>query len=302
MTVFILASLAACSAAETAASLEPTEEKLTVAVGIAPHASFVEAVAGDLAKVVTMVPPGDNPETFQPTMTQMQALSDAAVYFSQDLPTEEASILPKLPDFNQDIVVVDLFAAVAKEYPLLPSAHSHGHDDDDDEEFSHKEEYDHHLWLSPKRAAAMVQTIVDTLCGLNEANAEIFRANAKRYIAELEELDAELKTTLSSLGNKSFIIYHSAYAYFADDYGLEMIGIEIEGKQATAAELKKVIALARQLGIKTVFYQQEFDGNQARTIAEEISGTAMQAAPLSPDYTGALRKFAAALTGQAENE
>lgn len=266
LAVLMLASFAACSAVETAASLDPAEEKLTVAVGIAPHASFVEAVAGDLAKVVTMVPPGDNPETYQPTMTQMKALSDAAVYFSQDLPTEKASILPKLPDFNQDIVVVDLFAAVSKEYPLLPSAHSHGHDDDDDddEKFSYKEEYDHHLWLSPKRAAAMVQTIADTLCGLNEANAEIFKANAKRYIAELEELDTELKTTLSSLGNKSFIIYHPAYAYFADDYGLEMIGIEIEGKQATAAELKKVIALARQLGIKTVFYQQEFDARTVR--------------------------------------
>ena len=330
VAVLMLVVMTACTAADTSApdaqitpetespdtpesSPEVAQEKLIVAVGIVPLAAFVEAVAGELAEVVTMVPPGNNPETFLPSMTQMMALSDAAVYFSLDLPTETASILPKLGDFNDSILLVDLVEDLAAAYPLLASAHDHHHDDDDDHDHDHDddadeddhgddehEEYDHHLWLSPRRAVVMVKSIAETLSVLDEENRDTYQTNAKSYIAELEALDAELTSTLEKLENRTFIIYHAAYAYFADDYGLEMVGVEIEGKQASAADLQSVISLAHDKGIKTVFYQQEFDSSQARTIADEIGGTVLEVAPLSKDYMGALRSIAQALADTGE--
>lgn len=334
VAVLMLVAMAACTATDTAApdaeiSLEAKstpspestpepEEKLTVAVGIVPQAAFVEAVAGELVEVVTMVPPGNNPETFQPSMTQMMALSDAAVYFSLDLPTETASILPKLHDFNHSMQIVDLADAVAQAYPMLASAHDHHHHDDehddhdhdhdedvheeehDEEDHDEHEEYDHHLWLSPRRVVVMVQTIADTLSALDEKNSEVYQANAQSYIAQLEALDAELTEMFSGLDNRTFIIYHAAYAYFADDYGLEMVGVEIEGKQASAADLQAVISLAREKGITTVLYQQEFDSSQARTIADDIGGTVLEVAPLSRDYMGALRSIAQALANTGD--
>lgn len=320
VAVLMLVVMTACTAADTSApeaqitpekeslitpeSLEMAQEKLVVAVGIVPLAAFVEAVAGELAEVVTMVPPGNNPETFQPSMTQMMALSDAAVYFSLDLPTETASILPKLGDFNDSILLVDLVEDLAAAYPLLASAHDHDHDHVDADEEKHRvdddEEYDHHLWLSPRRAVVMVKSIADTLSALDEENRGTYQANAQSYIAELEALDAELTGILEKLENRTFIIYHAAYAYFADDYGLEMVGVEIEGKQASAADLQAVISLAHDRGIKTVFYQQEFDSSQARTIADEIGGTVLEVSPLSKDYMGALRSIAQALADTGE--
>ena len=299
LSVMMILGLSAC-AADTGS---PASDKLTVA--IVPQAAFVEAVAGDLVEVVTMVPPGNNPETFAPSMAQMRALSDASVYFTLNLPTEQASILPKLSDFNANIHLVDLYAAVAQAYPLLPSAHghSHAHDDDDhddddhDDGHDHEGEYDHHLWLSPRRAVVMVQVIADTLSELDESNRETYQANAARYIEELRAFSAELEERFSALEQRTFIIYHAAYAYFADDYGLDMVGVEIEGKQASAADLQAVITLARERSIKTVLYQQEFDSNQARTIAQEIGGSVLEVAPLSKDYIGALRDIADALTG-----
>ncbi|HPJ02944.1 MAG TPA: zinc ABC transporter substrate-binding protein [Candidatus Limiplasma sp.] len=276
---------------------QENDEVLHVAVGIVPEATFVEAVAGELADVVIMIPSGNSPANYQPTSKEMQALSDAAVYFTLQMPTEQANILPKVKDFNPDIVIVDLREAVAAQYPLLMM------DEDEDHEEAHDEtaeDHDHtgvdpHLWLSPKRAIVMVQTIADQLSQRDPSNTDTYQSNATAYIAKLETLDTMIREQTAVLGNQSFMIYHGAYGYFADDYGLTMIAIEIQGKQATAAELQQVIDAARENHITTVFYQAEFDDHQAATVAEEIGGTAAQVAPLSPDYIQSLEDFVSAL-------
>ncbi|MBN1776697.1 MAG: zinc ABC transporter substrate-binding protein [Clostridiales bacterium] len=311
--VSILAFLFLLTVFSAAAVAQDANAAVTVAVGIVPEATFVKAVAGDLADIVTLVPPGNSPANYQPTATEMQQLSDAAVYFTLQMPTEQANILPKVSDFNADVKIVDLREAVAAVYPLLNMGeendydedHDFGHDADheedhneDNEDGNEGHEYtgvDPHVWLSPKRAIVMVQTIAEELSAIDPANRETYRANAAAYIAKLEALDSYIQEKTEVMPNKSFIIYHAAYGYFADDYGLTMVAIEIEGKQATAAELQQVIDYAREQGISTVFYQAEFDDNQAATVAEEIGGTVAQAAPLSPDYILSLEEFADAL-------
>ena len=69
-----------------------------------------------------------------------------------------------------------------------------------------------------------------------------------------------------------------------------MISIEIEGKQATAQELQQAIEYAKQNGITSVFYQEEFNDSQANTVAQEIGGTVTAVAPLSADYIESLRQ------------
>jgi zinc transport system substrate-binding protein len=290
VSVFLFLSIITCSAM---AEETETQSVLTVAVGIVPEAAFVEAVAGELADIVILVPPGNSPANYQPTATEMQALSDAAVYFTLQMPTERANILPKVADFNEDILIVDLREAVIGVYPLLNTSGEYIETTED-------QSVDPHVWLSPKRASVMVQTIADELAALDEANADTYQANAAAYIAQLEALDTGIQETVSSIPDKSFLIYHAAYNYFAHDYDLTMIAIEIEGKQATAAELQGVIDKALENGIKTVFYQAEFDDHQAMTVAEEIGGTVAQAAPLSPNYIQGLKDFVNALAQSGE--
>jgi zinc transport system substrate-binding protein len=272
----------------TTAIAQDENAAVTIAVGIVPEATFVEAVAGDLADIVTLVPPGNSPANYQPTATEMQQLSDAAVYFTLQMPTEQANILPKVSDFNADLTIADLREAILKAYPLRNTSGEAITSTED-------QTVDPHVWLSPKNAIVMVQTIADELSIIDPANEKAYQANAAAYVAKLEALDSDIQEKTAALSNKSFIIYHAAYGYFADDYGLEMIAIEIEGKQATAAEMQQVINIAKEQGITTVFYQAEFDGNQAATIAEEIGGTVAQVAPLSPDYIQSLEEFADAL-------
>ncbi len=289
-TVF---SAAGCQSADI-----PDDGKLTVAASVVPVAAFVEQVAGDRVNVLTVIPPGNSPANYQPTTTEMQELSEADVYFVVQVPTEEANILTKIGDFNPDVKLVNLRDAVSAEYPLR-YMNGHDHDADADEHGDEDAQtIDPHIWLSPKRVEVMVQVIADTLSELDNANADTYQANAAAYIEALEDTDGEIKQIVNGMDKKAFMIYHGAYGYFADDYGLEMIALESDGKEATAARMQALVEEAENEGIKTIFYQDEFDDSQAQTIAEELGGVVQQASPLSADYIDSLIAFAKALAGK----
>ena len=145
--------------------------------------------------------------------------------------------------------------------------------------------------MSPKRVAAMVEAIRDALIAADEKNAETYKRNAEAYLQKLGEADKQLADVLAQAKVHSFIIMHPSMGYFADDYGLMQVSIEKEGKQATAEHLKTVIDYAKDNDIKVVFYQKEFDNNQAKTIAAEIGGEVMELEPLAPNYLENLEKL-----------
>lgn len=277
------------------------EEKITVAVSIVPQETFVKAVAGDLVNVVTMIPPGNSPANYQPTPKEMTNLSESEIYFSIGVPTEKANILDKVEEFNEDIKVVDLAHKVADVYPdrNFTEEENHSHEDHEHEDEDHGDDDDHdhdgrdpHIWLSPKRVKVMIDAIKDELIAIDSKNKKTYEKNAEEYIEKLDELDTEITEALSDIEQKSFIIYHPAFGYFADDYGLQMITIEKDGKDTTAKHLESVIDLAKEKNIKYVFYQEEFDSKQAETVAKEIDGDTMRVAPLAPNYIENLRDIA----------
>ena len=252
-------------------------DPVKVAVSIVPQATFVEAVAGKYADVVILVPPGRSPGNYEPTPREMQDLSDALVYFSIGVPTEAANILARLDSFNPSLSVVSLADAAAEVYP--------------DREIAPGRR-DPHVWLSPRRVMVMVETIADSLAELDPDRVATYRENAQHFIEELEALDVELDSILSQLTARKFIVYHPAFGYFADDYGLEMVALEQGGKEATPQVLQAAVDLAKEEGIQVIFYQKEIDSRQSRTFAEEIGGQAIQLAPLAPDYLDNLRRIA----------
>ena len=306
MLVFIMIfTVAGCQSTN-----EADDGKLMVAASVVPVASWVEQVAGDNVEVLTVIPPGNSPANYQPTTTEMQSLSEADIYFVVQVPTEEANILTKIDDFNPDVQLVNLRDEVSAVYPMRYMSEHH-HDGDEEEDHDHdadaEEEHDHgeeeqtidpHIWLSPQRAMVMVQVIADTLSEQDSANADTYQSNAAAYIEVLKTADENIKQIVNNMDKKAFMIYHGSYGYFADDYGLEMIALESDGKEATAARMQELVEEAETQGIKTIFYQDEFDDNQAKTIAEELDGVVQNTSPLSADYVDSLIAFAEALAGK----
>ncbi|MDD2459421.1 MAG: zinc ABC transporter substrate-binding protein, partial [Eubacteriales bacterium] len=236
-----------CATEPAQSTGDGSTQPLTVAVGIVPLASFVTAVGGEQVKVVTMIPPGNSPANYQPSNLEMQALSDASLYLSLQTPTEKANILPKLKDFNSDINLVDLQQAVGEVFPLRPVSQSILLGEPDSahaDAAGAAQTTDHHVWLSPKRAIVIIERIEAELIALDPAHAAEFQANAQAYITSLQTLDQSIRDSFAGLKSRDFLIYHGSYAYFAEDYELNMISIELAGKEATAAELKAIIDYA----------------------------------------------------------
>lgn len=244
-----------------------------IAVSIVPEQTFVEAVCGDLVDIVTLVPSGSSPENYEPTAQEMEKFSDASLYFSIGVPTEEANILPNVGD----IKVISLQDEVAAVY--------------EDRTFESGER-DPHIWLSPKRVKVMVETIAKEMSELDPDNKGTYEQNAADYIVKLDEVDQEIKDALKGVESKNFIVYHPAFGYIADDYGLKMYSLEEEGKEATAQHLQDMIDLAKKENIKVIFYQEEIDSSQSEAFAEEIGGKTIQLSPLAADYIDNLKNMA----------
>ncbi len=270
------------------------DEQLVVAVSIVPQATFVKAVAGDLVEVVTMIPPGFSPANYAPTVRETKQFSNAAMYFTIGVPAEE-NILRGALDINENLKIIDLATEVAAVYP--------------DRNFTLEVSCtccavpggrDPHIWLSPKRVKLMIEVIARELSAIEPENESIYRENAQAYLEKLAELDREIRATLQNLTSRTFIVYHPAFGYFADEYGLTMVALEKHGKKATASHLKDVIDLAREKDIRVILYQAEFDGKQAKMVAEEIGGRTVQVAPLAADYIDNLRRIAQIFSGILE--
>lgn len=259
-------------------------DKLTIAVSIAPQKTFVEMVSGDKSDVVVMIPAGNSPANYQPSPKQMGIFDTADLYFSIGV-AAESNIKPLIK--NSDISKIFLEEIVEEKYPdRYFNGESHSDDDHD------HEGRDPHIWLSPKRVKIMITAIRDELSKIDPENKELYESNALSYLKELDELDEYLRETFDKLEKKEFIIYHPSFGYFADDYDLEMITIEEDGKEATARKLEEVIDFAIDHNIKFILYQEEFDKQQAELIAKEINGSAIKVSPLSEDYIDNLKNIA----------
>ena len=274
------------------------DHQITVAVTIIPEATFVKAIAGDLVKVVTLIPPGASPANYQPTPKAMADFSQAELYFTIGVGAEEANILPNIASHNKEVKIIELANIVDQIYPARyfveeDEAHDVEGDEDHDEDHDH-EGRDPHIWMSPKRVVIMANAINQELKALDPDNAEVYEANTIAFIKKLEDLDSSLESSYSRLLSKKFIVMHPSIGYMAEDYNLEMIAIEEEGKDASVSHLQKVVDYAREHEIHVVFYQQEFDSSQAETIADEINGKVQAYEPLSADYFGSMKALAKA--------
>jgi len=279
--LFIMISTiaAGCSGSEKE-NLEESNNKLNVIVSIEPQRTFVKKVTGELADINVVIPEGYSPANYQPSPKEIQNISSGEVYFSIGVESEKSFILPKLEDLNKEIEFIDLQKKVMEKYEAL-----HIDEDDNDHDHDHEEgEIDPHIWLSPKRVVTIVEVVRDYMIENDEVNKEEYNENAKKYIQELNKLNEDLVDTFKELETKAFIIYHPAFSYFASDYGLQMVTIEEDGKEATAKRIQKVVDFAIENDIKVVFYQNEFDSSQANIIANEIDGEVVEVAPLSGNY------------------
>ena len=158
---------------------------------------------------------------------------------------------------------------------------------------------DPHVWTAPTQVMVLARNILVGLLIIDPAHRSVYEVNYKRFILELVDIDAEIREIFAGEKDVAFMVFHPAWGYFADAYGLAQVPIEIEGKNPKPAQLKQFIEQAKKDGVKVIFVQPQFSTKSAETIAKAIGGQVVFADPLHPDWATNLleqaAKFKAAL-------
>jgi zinc transport system substrate-binding protein len=278
ISLLVLLSLSACTSAPSSA----TGKTMDITVSILPEKYFVERVGGNLVSVNVMVGPGADPHTYEPKPEQMAAISRSALYFRIGVEFEGAW-MKRFSSTNPNMKIVDLSEGIQK----LPIAGQQG-----GQAPASGETLDPHVWTSPVLVKPMVERIYKELTALDPANESTFKSNRDAFLKDIEALDKDIHASLDGLQNRNFMVFHPAWAYFAKDYNLQEISIEIGGTEPSANELAMLIDMAKADNIKVVFAQPEFSTQIAKYIAKEIGGQVVLISPLTENWLDNLRQVA----------
>lgn len=265
--------------------------KLTVATSIPPHAWLIEQIGGESVIVHTVLRPGESPTTHQPSDLQVSRVLASAVFFSAGVPFEAGAWFDALDGLLEIVALEDGVATRVMEN------HSHDHADPPGTPKHPSVGLDPHAWLSPMRLMMQARTINATLCRLDPDHAPAYTAKLKSLIADLADLDRWIQTTLDPHRGRAFVVFHPSWGYFADDFGLEQIAIETEGKQPTDAELTVLKQHMTSLGITVVYVQPQIAGQAANALADAIDARVEILDPLAPDVPENLRRVTHAIVG-----
>jgi len=286
-----LALVAAAIALPSCSGKDASQEhagKPVVFVSVLPQAYLAERIAGGHVDVEVLVGPGQNPHTYAPTPGQMTRLLQARVFFRAGMPFEE-TLLPKLGS-NKRLRIIDMRKGIA----LLPDKHEgeadHGpaaaHEAQDEGDM------DPHTWLSPRLAKAQARTLGEALAEIDPVHRSDYERNLQRLQADLDAVEAEIASALAPLRGRTFFVFHPAFGYFAQEFGLIQEAVETGGKTPGPKHIKELIDKARQEGIRVIFVEPQFSEQTAKAIAREIGGVVVALDPLSKDYFANLRDVA----------
>ena len=249
-----------------------------ISVSIIPEKYFVEQIAGDDFEINIVIPPGASHSHYDPSPSKIAAICRSAAYFrigdlgfEQSLLTQIAAQNPKLKVYNLSEGVH--FAEVSE----MREGSSHtGH--------HHHENYDQHIWMSARKAKIIAENIYNAVSELKPERAAVYQSNLTAFLQKMDTLDSATQRKLADLSVHTFVIFHPALTYYAEDYDLEQIALEIDGKEPSVAWMQEVVKKIQDKNVRVIFIQNEYSQSAAVAISE-TSGIELQVInPLAEDW------------------
>lgn len=263
----------------------------TVFVSILPQKYFMQQICRDKLDVEVMVQPGASPATYEPRPSQMAKLSKSKAFFAIGVPFEN-TWLDRIAAINPAMRIVHTDAGIEK-IPMAAHFHEgeeHGHEAHEDGE--NHGILDPHIWLSPSLVEKQLAAIIANLGELFPELADFFTANGEQVKLEVRKTDLQVRDLLRDSGGSQFMVFHPSWGYFARDYNLKQVPVELEGKEPKPAQLQELVEHAREKNIRVIFAQPQFSRKSASIIAREIDGKVLIADPLALDWPANLLEVA----------
>ncbi|HKZ70227.1 MAG TPA: zinc ABC transporter substrate-binding protein [Anaerolineales bacterium] len=267
---YLLVTFSILIAACNSGSVKQTaSSKLNVVVTFSVLNDLVQNVGGDNVKVHTLVRPGLDAHTFEPSPADSKTLAEASLIFENGL---------KFEPWLDDLYTASGASArrIVVSEGIEPLANEDG-------------ELDPHVWHSAVNTIRITENIRDALAQADPANAATYSANADAFIAQLQELDAWIFAEVENLPaeRRKLITTHDTFAYFAERYGFSVIGTLLptstEGASPSAQEVAQLVEAIKEANVPAVFAENVSSNTLLRQVADE-AGVAVTASL----YTDAL--------------
>ncbi len=262
---------------------------INIVTSIEPQKSLIDTIGGGNVQTVAMIPAGASPHTYEPKPSQMIAISKAKAYFSVGIEFEEAW-MKRFRSQNRNMVIFDTAKGVKK---IKVAAHH----DANKEKHHYENEFDPHIWTSSKNLIIMSTNIKNDLIQLDPKNSAIYNRNYLKLVNSIKATDKEIKTILQGTPkNSKFMIYHPSWGYFANEYHLIQIPIELEGKEPKPKDLANLIQRAKKEQIRAIFVAPEFSDKSAQAIAKSLSIPVVKVSNLGYNWHTYMINFAKAIS------
>ena len=240
--------------------------RVAVVAAFYPLAEVAQRVGGDRATVTNLTPPGAEPHDFELSTDRVDELLDADIvlYVGEGFQPAVEDIVGRIDGTAVDVLDRAELRARGED--------DHGHEGEaEEEEHADESDLDPHVWLDPRRLAAIVERVRDAYVDADPEGEAAYDRGADEYLAALDQLDQELAAGLADCDRDSIVTSHAAFGYLAARYGLTQDAItglspEAEPDPARLAQLADEV---RAEGITTIFYETLVSPDVAETLARE---------------------------------
>lgn len=263
------------------------QQKIVI-VSIQPQKAVLSEIVGDEYDVVCLLNSDNNPEAFEPSVSNLVSFESSDAYFRIGNIGFELAILNNVRTNAPNLKIYD----TSKGVELLKGGHGHvlGH--------KHEHEIDPHIWTSVPNMMVIAKNMYDAMLEIDPEHSDEYTKNYNKLKTRLEALNNELAETLKPCCGTSFAVWHPSLSYFANDYGLNQVSIELEGKESSIKHLQDKIEEAKENDIKVFFLQKAFDGRRVEPITQEICNNVVTINPMRNKWENEMRVIANAIAQQ----
>jgi ABC-type Zn uptake system ZnuABC Zn-binding protein ZnuA len=256
-----------------ACSPVPSDSAPRYVATIPPVAAIAREIVGSRGEVITLVPAGASPHTFELKPSDARAASDAkaVIYAAEDLDGWAARL--ETPES------IELFALVSEDRRLVIDDHHDHHDHDGHE---HHGEADPHFWTHPSIVAAIAPLIANRLTKIDSEYPDAFRNNASRFIRELDKAATDIRTRLEPFKGRAVVAFHPSMQYLLEREGIEVVGLVAPspGKETTPQQLRELLDAVKEHDVKAIFTEPQLPKRAAEVLAEEAGVALYELDPL----------------------
>jgi len=255
-------------------------------VSIPPLKYIVESIVGNDFRIEVLLPSGAQPETYEPTPLQMVDVHNSKMVFNTGLIDFEQKILSDMVSTDDGNKYIDLSSGV----DLLGQTHTH--------HSNHKHTgTDPHIWTSPKALKIIALNAFNAIRS-HYPDSVSYKSGYDALVHKLDELDSIAGARIAASSATYFVVFHPSFTYYANDYSLEQIALENDGKQPSAERMRELVERLKPLDVRYVLYQREFPKDVADVFASEIGARTVEVNILDEDIVSCILNVTDLITEQ----